>query len=86
VLRGVIARGWESLEIKENAQILCCQRDKGFHFRLPVDDLPVLVVDELEALGQQPYAGHDSSHNARERGRANHVDEQAIAYLVSFVG
>jgi hypothetical protein len=34
---------------------------------LPLDDLPVLVIDELETLGQKADAGNHGVHDARER-------------------
>src|ERR1700722_8244697 len=52
---------------------------------LPLDELPVLVIDEFEALREQADAGDDRAHDAWEWGRANHVHEQAIACLISFV-
>jgi hypothetical protein len=42
---------------------------------LPVEDLPVLVVDEFETLSHQPDPGNDGAHNAWERRRTNHVHE-----------
>src|SRR5215475_7023851 len=52
---------------------------------LLLENLPVLVVDELEALGHQPDGGDNSAHNARQRSRAHDIHEQAITRLVGFV-
>src|SRR4029079_2214008 len=50
-----------------------------------LDDLPVLVVDELEALRQQPNAADHRAHNRRKRRGAHHVDEQAITRLIGLI-
>src|SRR6201996_6711461 len=48
-------------------------------------DLPDLVVDELEALRQNPRAGDNGAHHAREWSRTNHVHEETVAYLIGLV-
>jgi hypothetical protein len=54
-------------------------------YALPLDDLPVLVIDELEALRQKADAENYRAHDPRERRRADYIHEKAIASLVGFV-
>src|SRR5262245_17938108 len=53
---------------------------------LSFENFPVVVVDELKALRQKSDTKNYGAHDSGEWRRANDVDEQAIACLVSFVG
>src|SRR5271169_5565028 len=52
---------------------------------LTLDKLPVLVIDEFEALREHADTGNDAAHDGWKRRRANHVDEQAITRLIGVV-
>jgi hypothetical protein len=72
----------------KHAQIIkrkVIQRKPGNPLSGLLDDLPILVINELETLGQQADGGDDGAHDARKRRRPDHVNEQAIARLIGFV-
>ena len=54
--------------------------------KLSFENLPVVVIDEFNALRQKSNAKNYGAHDSGEWRRPNDVDEQAIACLVGFVG
>src|SRR5262249_11991346 len=53
---------------------------------LSFENLPVVVIDEFNALRQKSNTKNNGAHESGEWRWANDIDEQTIARLIGFVG